>query len=145
MVKNRVEIEQPNMNIDKKKMKYKRACPLCFVLFDALRSSTQCEHTHIIWFGVHLIKFYMIISSHFDDHQQRFGVLVTHGLLCNRFEYSMKSFFCSLLFFPSLFFSYISNVSVLFIVVLIAFLLVVCITSKRYLLHSFMNLEHFPL
>lgn len=95
---------------------------------------TYVNCTHIIGFEVHLIKFYMIISSHFDDHQLRLGVLVTLGLVCNSFEYS--SWFVA---------GVVAGCSFrccAYCVVLIAFLHLS--DSIRYILHSFMNLEHFP-
>lgn len=89
-----------------------------FVLHIAV--STQCtfvHFAHIIWFEVHLIKFYMIISSHFDDHQLRLGVLVTLGLVCNSFKYSLIFVVIVVFFFPL-----DVVVVVVCIVVLIAFL-----------------------
>lgn len=58
----------------------------------------------------------MIISSHFDDHQLRLGVLVTLGLVCNSFKYSLIFDVIVVFFFP------LAVVVVVRIVVLIAFL-----------------------
>lgn len=48
--------------------------------FDAVHCTLRIHNvrTHIMWFEVHLIKFYMIISSHFDDHQLRLEMCRLH-------------------------------------------------------------------
>lgn len=103
-------------------------CPLPFAMLCALRPIHNVR-AHIIWFEVHLIKFYMIISSHFDDHQLRLGVLVTLGLVLQPFRIFDE------LFFMPLFVSLDSSECVFFS----------CHEPACYLSHSCTNLEHFPL